>query len=98
VTTRGCTAQYTALETVIAAERLNLAPITTRARSPESNGMSEAFVNTMKRDYVDGADLSSAAAVLEQLASWIVDYNHVAPHSALGYLTPAASRASVGAV
>ncbi|MEO6332488.1 MAG: hypothetical protein ABIP09_08070 [Gemmatimonadaceae bacterium] len=37
---------YTALETVIAAERLNLAPITTPAMSPQSNGMSEAFVNT----------------------------------------------------
>ena len=35
---------YTALDTVIEAERLGLEPITTPAYSPQSNGMSEAFV------------------------------------------------------
>jgi putative transposase len=79
---------YTALETVICAERLGLAPVTTPAYSPQSNGMAEAFVRTLKRDYVDGADLGSAAAVLEQLPRWIADYNGAAPHSALGYLPP----------
>ena len=79
---------YTALETVITAERLHLAPITTPAASPESNGMSEAFVNTLRRDYLAGADLSSAAAVLDQLPHWMADYNAIAPHSALGYQSP----------
>lgn len=79
---------YTALETVICAERLSLVPITTPAYSPESNGLAEAFVKTMKRDYVGGADLGSAGAVLEQLPRWIADYNGVAPHSALGYRSP----------
>ena len=83
---------YTALETVITAERLGLAPVTTPAYSPQSNGMAEAFVKTMKRDYVDGAELSSATAVLAQLPAWIADYNGVAPHSALGYLAPQAYR------
>jgi hypothetical protein len=58
---------YNTLETVIAAEKLNLAPITTPVASPESNGMSEAFVNTLRRDYLDGADRSSAARVLQQI-------------------------------
>ena len=84
---------YTALETVICAERLGLVPITTPAYSPESNGMAEAFVKTLKRDYVSGAELGSAAAVLDQLPRWIADYNGVAPHSALGYLPPLAYRA-----
>jgi len=75
---------YTALETVIAAEKLNLAPITTPVASPESNGMSEAFVNTLRRDYLDGADLGSAARVLEQISAWIANYNEHAPHSGLG--------------
>ena len=75
---------YTALETVICAERLGLAPVTTPAYSPESNGMAEAFVHTLKRDYISGADLSSAAALLDQLPAWIADYNGLAPHSALG--------------
>jgi putative transposase len=79
---------YTALDTVITAERLNLTPITTPARSPQSNGMSEAFVNTIKRDYVAGADRSTAAAVLDQIPAWVEDYNAVAPHSALGFKSP----------
>ena len=36
---------YTALDPMITAERLHLVPITTPAASPQSNGMSEAFVN-----------------------------------------------------
>lgn len=79
---------YTALDTLITAERLHLVPITTPAASPQSNGMSEAFVNTMRRDYFAGADLSTAAVVLEQMAAWIADYNAIAPHSALGYQSP----------
>jgi putative transposase len=79
---------YTALETVIAAEQHGLAPITTPVRSPESNGISEAFHHTLRRDYLAGADLSSAAAVIAQLPQWIADYNHFAPHSALGMRSP----------
>ena len=78
----------TALDTVITAERLTLVPITTPAMSPQSNRMSEAVVNTMKRDYVGGADLSTAAAVREQMSSWVEDDNAVAPHSALGFKSP----------
>ena len=79
---------YTALDTVITAERLALVPITTPKASPESNGMSEAFVNTIRRDYQAGADLSTAVIVLEQVPTWFADYNAVAPHSALGYQSP----------
>jgi putative transposase len=83
---------YTALETVIEAERHHLAPITTPVASPESNGMAEAFVNTLKRDYVAGGDLASAARVMEQIPGWIEDYNTFAPHSALGMQSPAEYR------
>jgi len=48
---------FTALDTLITAERLHLVPITTPAASPQSNEMSEAFVNTLRRDYIAGADL-----------------------------------------
>lgn len=79
---------YTALDTLITAERLHLVPITTPAASPQSNGMSEAFVNTLRRDYIAAADLATAAVVLAQVPAWIADYNAVAPHSALGYQAP----------
>ena len=79
---------YTALDTLCRVERLHLVPITTPAASPQSNGMSEAFVNTLRRDYLAGADLSTAAVVLAQIPAWIADYNAVAPHSALGYRSP----------
>lgn len=79
---------YTALETVIQAERLGLTPITTPVASPESNGMAEAFVHTLRRDYMDGADRSSAERILEQIPAWIADYNENAPHSSLGMRSP----------
>jgi putative transposase len=79
---------YTALDTLCVAEPLNLVPITTPAASPQSNGMSEALVNTMRRDYIAGADLSTAATVLDHIPMWFADYNAVAPHSALGYQSP----------
>jgi putative transposase len=84
---------YTSMETATYCEELGFKPITTPAYSPESNGMAEAFVNTIKRDYVGGGDLSDAGTVLQQLPDWIDDYNRVAPHSALGYLTPEEWRA-----
>ena len=58
---------YTARETVVEAEGLTLAPVTTPARSPQSNGMSGAFVNRLRRVYIAGADLATAAALLEQI-------------------------------
>ena len=50
--------------------------------------MSEAFVNTLKRDYVEGAMLWDAQSVLEQVPGWFEDYNGRAPHSGLGMLSP----------
>lgn len=75
------------------AETLGFRPITTPVYSPESKGMAEAFVYTIKRDYVGGADLSDAQNVIQQLPGWIEDYNRIAPHSALGFLSPKEFRA-----
>ena len=43
---------YTALETRQFAVALNLKPCFTPVKSPQSNGISEAFVKTLKRDYI----------------------------------------------
>ncbi len=61
------------------AHELGLVPITTPAYSPQSNGLAEAFVKTVKRDYVDGAELRDTESVLAQLSGWIEDYNTRAP-------------------
>ena len=79
---------YTALETRIHAEQLALVPLTTPARSPQFNRMSEAFVNTMRRDYIESAELWSAESVMQQVPEWFEDYNENAPHSALGMKSP----------
>ena len=74
---------------------LNLKCCYTRAYSPESNGMAEAFVKTMKRDYVYQNDCESAEVVLKLLPEWFADYNHVAPHSALGMRSPIEYKSAV---
>jgi len=84
--------QYTATASVFYAHELGYVPITTPAYSPQSNGMAEAMVKTLKRDYVAGADLRDAESVLLQLGQWIEDYNTRAPHSALGMRSPAEYR------
>jgi len=70
------------------AKHLGLKSCYTAAYSPESNGMSEAFVKTIKRDYVYNNDCYSAEVVLRMIKSWMKDYNEVAPHSALGMKSP----------
>lgn len=77
---------YTARETRMFASQLNLAPFFTPVRSPESNGLAEAFVKTFKRDYVRVNPLPDAKTVLRLLDGWFEDYNTNHPHSRLGIL------------
>lgn len=79
---------YTAKETRDFAIALNLIPCFTPVRSPESNGMSEAFVKTFKRDYLRVNSLPDAQTALRQIAGWIHDYNEIHPHSALRMRSP----------
>ena len=79
---------YTAKETRDFAAALNLVPCFTPVRSPESNGMPEAFVKTFKRDYLRVNPLPDAPTVLRQIAGWIDDYNEIHPHSALRMRSP----------
>lgn len=61
---------------------------TTPSYSPESNGMAEAFVKTIKRDYVYVNDVQSAEQVMNDLPRYFEDYNEVAPHKGLKMLSP----------
>ena len=79
---------YTAKETVAYGHSRGLEIRTTPAYSPESNGMAESFVKTLKRDYAYLADLSSGEKVREQFKAWFEDYNEVAPHKGLKMKSP----------
>ena len=79
---------YRAYETIDFAMRLGLVPCFTPVRSPQSNGMAEAFVKTFKRDYVYVHDRPDARTVLSQLPKWFEDYNEVHPHKALQLKSP----------
>ncbi len=79
---------YRARATRELAPQLGLQSCFTMAFSPESNGMAEAFVKTIKRDYVYVNDCVDPEAVLAMLPAWFKDYNEVAPHSALGMQSP----------
>jgi putative transposase len=60
----------------------------TPSYSPESNGVSEAFVKTFKRDYIYVNELLSADHVLNKLETWFEDYNENAPHKGLNMKSP----------
>lgn len=70
------------------ARDIGLKPCTTPIESPQSNGMAEAFVKTIKRDYARVSARPDAASVLRQLDGWFEHYNTVHPHKALGYRSP----------
>jgi putative transposase len=79
---------YLAGETRSFARDIGLEPRTTPIESPQSNGMAEAFVRTIKRDYVRVSPCPDAQTVMHQLSAWINHYNEVHPHKALGYRSP----------
>lgn len=79
---------YIAGETRSFARDIGLVPKTTPVRSPQSNGMAEAFVKTIKRDYAGVSVRCDAASVLGQLDEWFEHYNTIHPHKALGYRAP----------
>jgi hypothetical protein len=79
---------HTARETRIFARQIGLKSCFTPVKSPQSNGISDAFVHTLKRDYVHVSPLPNARHALALLASWIEDYNENHPHSGLKMRSP----------
>lgn len=79
---------YIAGETRSFAKELGLVPLTTPIESPQSNGMAEAFVNTLKRDYASANPTPDARTILASLPRWIEHYNEHHPHSSLRMRSP----------
>lgn len=79
---------HIARDTRIFAHQLGLKSCFTPVKSPQSNGISEAFVNTFKRDYVRITPLPDAITVLNLITAWFEDYNENHPHSGLKMRSP----------
>ena len=87
---------YLARETRRFARDVGLVPCTTPLESPQSNGMAEAFVRTLKRDYVRVSPVPDAETVLRQLPSWLAHYNHLwTPPAASGISARSAVDATI---
>ncbi|EOR11062.1 hypothetical protein I593_00285 [Acinetobacter tandoii DSM 14970 = CIP 107469] len=79
---------YIAKSTRQFAHTLGFQICTTPIRSPQNNGMAEAFVKTFKRDYVYLNDVPDAETVLNALPASMNDYNCNHPHSGLKMKSP----------
>ncbi|EFB5489359.1 TPA: IS3 family transposase, partial [Escherichia coli] len=74
---------YRANETRQFARMLGLEPKNTAVRSPESNGIAESFVKTIKRDYISIMPKPDGLTAAKNLAEAFEHYNEWHPHSAL---------------
>lgn len=79
---------YTAEQTRAFARQIGLLPLTTPVCSPQSNGMAESFVKTMKRDYIHDMPKPDRATALCNLAIAFEHCNEEHPHSAMKYRSP----------
>ncbi|EPB3366971.1 IS3 family transposase, partial [Escherichia coli] len=73
---------YRANETRQFARMLGLEPKNTAVRSPESNGIAESFVKTIKRDYISIMPKPDGLTAAKNLAEAFEHYNEWHPHSA----------------
>ncbi len=70
------------------ARDIGLIPRTTPVYSPQSKGMAEAFVRTLKRHHVRVDSRPDARTVIERLTGWLAHYNEMHPRRALSYRPP----------
>ena len=61
----------------------------TGVRSPTTTGKIERFHRTLRHEHLRGRTFTTMACAQAELDAWVMDYNTVRPHQALGMLTPA---------
>lgn len=71
-----------------ACEELGITHKRTRPYRPQTNGKIERFHRTLAEGWAFKKFYSSESARLAALPSWIHEYNHHRPHSAIGRATP----------
>lgn len=80
---------YTSGVFVDVASQHGIALKRTRPFRPQTNGKAEAFIKTLQREWAYRRQYLSNAQRLEALETFLVDYNYVRPHTAIGNLPPA---------
>jgi putative transposase len=75
---------YTLAEIRSFAKKMGSKQVTTPVTSPQSHGITESFVKTLKREYAKLANRPDSKTVMAQLKDCFDDYNSYRPHSALG--------------
>ena len=71
------------------ANSLGMIPKTTPLQSPQSNGMAEPFVRTIKRDHAYVYQpCPDAQTVLRSLQARFTHYHEIVPHKTRGYRSP----------
>ena len=80
-------AARTSISTQVLICRLGLIDCKTPVCSPQSNGIAEASIKILKRDYLPFKDLTSAYTAMESLGKVQNIYNRIHTHSALDYLS-----------
>ncbi|MFO0899626.1 MAG: IS3 family transposase [Pirellulales bacterium] len=56
--------------------------------SPWQNGYAESFHSRLRDEFLSREEFESLSSARRLTSAWRDDYNHVRPHSSLGYLTP----------
>ncbi len=79
---------YVSGETRKFAREIGFKPLTTPVESPQSNGMAEAFVRTIKRDYVRVNPTPDAQTVTDRCQNGSTLQPASPASRALGYLSP----------
>lgn len=70
-------------------EQLGLTHWWSRPMTPKDNPKNERFNRTLKEEFLQFGNYTSDVAVFNRrLTEWLVEYNAVRPHQALGYRTP----------
>ncbi len=74
-----------------AARTLKLTHYWSRPRTPKDNAILERFNRTLKEEFLYQGNFHPDPRVMNpKLTDWLVQYNSVRPHQALGFLTPLA--------
>ena len=60
---------------------------------PTGNAVAKRFIQTLKVELIWTRDWASVAELREAVKQWLHVYNHVRPHQALSWMTPAEKRA-----